>query len=341
MDQVKIGQFIQATRKENNLTQEQLAEKLGVSQKSVSRWETGRNMPDISLFPELCKVLDINIAELMNGERYEGDMIEKSKVSSAAEGLTSLVSNKRFIRNVACAVGVLILTVFCMVGLYNMEFDVNVVSTDSLESAIGDYCFTDTTEVNVLESASIGNRLIVLYDRVDEKPGTSGVAILEKGIFGKYRFRECDNEDGFGVYFVQTKIKGRDHLIFACADELPGFVTAYGFPEYDGTQRIEEKCDISKVQYLTDYYRSPFLTVTEAKDGVSITYNPLYYDKDQNPYNIIEVAEAMGVKYEGSSGSATGSMEPSLIYGFEAVVLMIGIIIIRYFLHGAMETTKK
>ena len=65
----KIGNFIQQLRKENNLTQEQLAEKLGVSNRSVSRWENGTTLPDISLMKCICEEFHISISELINGER--------------------------------------------------------------------------------------------------------------------------------------------------------------------------------------------------------------------------------------------------------------------------------
>ena len=65
----KIGNFIHQLRKENNLTQEQLAEKLGVSNRSVSRWENGITLPDISLMKCICEEFHISISELINGER--------------------------------------------------------------------------------------------------------------------------------------------------------------------------------------------------------------------------------------------------------------------------------
>ena len=68
MNQKKIGKFINQKRKEKNLTQKQLAEYLGVTEKSISNWENGRNMPDLSLFEPLCKILNITINELMSGE---------------------------------------------------------------------------------------------------------------------------------------------------------------------------------------------------------------------------------------------------------------------------------
>ncbi len=71
MNQTAIGKFISQKRKEKNLTQEKLAEKLGVSNKTISKWETGKCMPDYSIVKPLCDELEITIAELMDGEKSE------------------------------------------------------------------------------------------------------------------------------------------------------------------------------------------------------------------------------------------------------------------------------
>ncbi len=71
MNQIIIGKFIAQKRKEKNLTQEQLAEKIGVSNKTISKWETGKCMPDYSIIEILCQELNITLAELMNGEEDE------------------------------------------------------------------------------------------------------------------------------------------------------------------------------------------------------------------------------------------------------------------------------
>ena len=71
MNQLVTGKFISQKRKEKNLTQEQLAEKLGVSNKTVSKWETGKCMPDYSVVKSLCEELEISVAELMDGEAAE------------------------------------------------------------------------------------------------------------------------------------------------------------------------------------------------------------------------------------------------------------------------------
>ena len=73
MEQLKIGKFISAKRKEQNLTQEKLAEMLGVSNKSVSKWETGKCMPDWSLHMRLCEILNISMNELLSGEAINED----------------------------------------------------------------------------------------------------------------------------------------------------------------------------------------------------------------------------------------------------------------------------
>ena len=71
MNQINIGKFIAQKRREKNLTQEQLGEKLGVSHKSVSKWETGKCMPDYSVIELLCQELNISVSELLDGEENE------------------------------------------------------------------------------------------------------------------------------------------------------------------------------------------------------------------------------------------------------------------------------
>ncbi len=79
MDQVKIGQFLKELRKEKNMTQASLAEVLNVSGRTVSRWETGNNMPDISLIVELAEFYQVSIPEIINGERKSGNMNQETK----------------------------------------------------------------------------------------------------------------------------------------------------------------------------------------------------------------------------------------------------------------------
>lgn len=74
MDQRKIGVFLKTLRKEKNITQEQLAEKMGVSNRSVSRWETGANLPDLDILMQLADYYSVELREILDGERRTQNM---------------------------------------------------------------------------------------------------------------------------------------------------------------------------------------------------------------------------------------------------------------------------
>ncbi len=77
MDQIKIGKFIASCRKEQGMTQAALAERLGISDRAVSKWETGKSMPDSGIMLELCALLAINVNELLSGERVMAESYDK------------------------------------------------------------------------------------------------------------------------------------------------------------------------------------------------------------------------------------------------------------------------
>ena len=79
MDQKKVGSFLRELRKEKQLTQEQLAERFGVTSRSVSRWETGSNMPDLSILVELADFYDVDNKDIIDGERKGEDMNKEEK----------------------------------------------------------------------------------------------------------------------------------------------------------------------------------------------------------------------------------------------------------------------
>ena len=89
MDQIKIGKFIAAMRKEQNLTQRQLAELLRISDKTVSKWECGNGLPEVGTMLPLCETLHINVNELLTGERLDAEYQKK-----AEENLINLVQEK-------------------------------------------------------------------------------------------------------------------------------------------------------------------------------------------------------------------------------------------------------
>lgn len=116
MDQKKIGAFLKALRQEKEMTQEQLAEQLGVSNRTISRWETGSNMPDISLLVEIAEFYEVSISALIHGERKSENMNEEVKEVANSMADYAGVEKETIIRSVrkqsllgVCALAVLVI----------------------------------------------------------------------------------------------------------------------------------------------------------------------------------------------------------------------------------------
>ncbi len=104
MNQENIGVFIARVRKEKGMTQEQLAESLGVSQRSVSRWENGKTMPDLSLYEPLCEALDIQVSELLYGKR----MSDEEKSAYGEKSALNLLTTRSQLETVSIYTEILI-----------------------------------------------------------------------------------------------------------------------------------------------------------------------------------------------------------------------------------------
>lgn len=119
MNQVKIGKFIADLRKEKNMTQEQLSEKMGVSNKTISRWENGKTMPDYSLLEELCDELDISINELLSGEKIENEKY----INHAEENLINLTKQIEKRKRILKIIQRILLVFACILFAINMVFN--------------------------------------------------------------------------------------------------------------------------------------------------------------------------------------------------------------------------
>lgn len=104
MNQQKIGRFISECRKQKGLTQAQLAEALGVSDKSVSRWENGKTMPDLSIYEPLCEILEIQISELL----YAQKMTDKEKTVYGEQSAFNIFKTKSQLQTFAILTEILI-----------------------------------------------------------------------------------------------------------------------------------------------------------------------------------------------------------------------------------------
>ena len=116
MNQKKTGAFLKQLRKEKNLTQEQLAEKFNISGRTVSRWETGSNMPDLSILVELSEFYAVDIREILDGERKSENMNEETKDTLKKVAEFTAEENRKLKRKMAdMMIACVILLVFCAI----------------------------------------------------------------------------------------------------------------------------------------------------------------------------------------------------------------------------------
>lgn len=112
MDQIKIGKFIVQCRKRQNLTQMQLAEKLNITDRAISKWENGRAMPDSSIMLSLCDILDISVNELLSGEVLEMKDYNKMAEQNLIEMTKEKEQSDKRLLTMEIVIGVLISIVF-------------------------------------------------------------------------------------------------------------------------------------------------------------------------------------------------------------------------------------
>ena len=169
MDQIKTGRFIAEQRKAHGMTQRQLAERLSVSDKTVSKWECGNGLPEVSLMLPLCELLSINVNELLSGERLDADSYKQHAEENMMKLIDERKENKRKLILEVVVVMITLLascTLIMLSGLLEMETWLRVTLI-----AIG---------------------LVVMF-------GGIGVAAVLEMTAGYFECRKC------GEYFVPTK----------------------------------------------------------------------------------------------------------------------------------------
>ena len=145
MNQLAIGKYIAKKRKEKNLTQEQLAEKLGVSNKTISKWENGKCMPDYSIIQSLCDELETSIPELMDGDDSEKNSVrlyDETQIMDLIRRTQELETQKT--------------------TLFGMMLIVMAIAMLALSKTLGGSDFKDFIS-GLLSGLSIGEMLIGIY----------------------------------------------------------------------------------------------------------------------------------------------------------------------------------
>ena len=138
MDLIKIGKYIAGKRKSLGMTQKQLAEKLGMSDKSVSKWERGVCLPDVSVYKELCSILGISLNEFMAGEDIaQENMIQKSE-TNIIEVIRDNINKQKCLKVMKCILLVIAICAVSIIGftIYRLKKPQNFIvplAEDSIE----------------------------------------------------------------------------------------------------------------------------------------------------------------------------------------------------------------
>lgn len=159
MNQIKIGKFIAESRKKNNLTQMQLAEKLNITDRAISKWENGKAMPDSSIMLDLCKELKISVNELLSGEMIDMKNYNKMAEENLFKLNESNEKKKKIILKSAIVIGLLIFIII-VIQLYSYT---KQISKSNLN--------------NVLEQAQQNQEIYIKIQELEER-----VNELEKNV---------------------------------------------------------------------------------------------------------------------------------------------------------------
>ena len=160
MDQEKIGKFISERRKMKKITQREFAEKLGVTDKTVSRWENGHYLPDVSLFNDVCEILDIEVAELLKGERMK--KVVKKDIDETIDKIVDISNdeikkkNKKVIMISGCIM-FLFLIISCIIIFSDNKENEFILKSGDLTRFPGKYAYI---EKEVIFCPSVRSSLI-------------------------------------------------------------------------------------------------------------------------------------------------------------------------------------
>ena len=165
MEQEKIGKFILQLRKEKNMTQKELAEKLGVTDRAISKWENGRGMPELSLMKALCDELGISVNELLSGEKIESENYQEKfeeNIINTIEYTNKKVVHKNFV--FLGIIGAVVFVAVALAALYGIDMSRMHNNEPVLFSTWG-YCYTPPLDIDDAEiDMAVKNYIVEMGD---------------------------------------------------------------------------------------------------------------------------------------------------------------------------------
>lgn len=174
MDQIKIGKFIATCRKNQNLTQMQLAEKLNITDRAISKWETGRALPDSTIMIELCNILKITVNELLCGEKLLMENYNKNVEDTLLEMVKEKEKSDKMLLTLEWVIGILSIVVLfipIIIGAY-LEIEewkrLLIVFSGFIPCFIGFFFAVKIEQVaGYYECAECGYRYVPTYKAVN------------------------------------------------------------------------------------------------------------------------------------------------------------------------------
>lgn len=173
MNQIKIGKFIAECRKNKKLTQADLAEKLNITDRAVSKWETGKGMPDSSIMIELCNILGINVNELLSGEKIKMEDYEKKVEDNLIDFKRREEENNKkmlMLENVIAYICIFSFFILLFGGVYavnNITWRIIMICASIIQLFVGiSFALKIETEAGYYECNKCHNKYVPKYSSV-------------------------------------------------------------------------------------------------------------------------------------------------------------------------------
>ena len=169
MNQEKIGKFLKELRKQKGLTQEQIAEKFNVSNRTISRWENGHNMPDLDILIEISDYYEVDLREILNGERKSGDMDKEMKETLLQAADYTNTEAERYNKRVRICNGIALLLVLAYTIIKDTSLYDNPTVMTGLDIVQG--VAVGMLFVGLLYSSRYGARIRAFKHRLIKRQG--------------------------------------------------------------------------------------------------------------------------------------------------------------------------
>ena len=213
MEQEKIGKFISKLRKEKSFTQEQLAEKLNITKNAVSKWERGLGLMDISLLKPLSEILDVSVTELLNGEKIDDNIKDKS--NEVVEN-TLIYAKDEIKKNKVKSIFIVIFVILVLLCLLFCIYKGIMVSKHTIN--------IPENYLDVVDGLNVKNTLKIYKRTIDEDDYLVEGNLKIRNDFSKYN-REGEIKDNEMYSFVQySNEKDKQYIIFG---KMPQYIDLF------------------------------------------------------------------------------------------------------------------